>query len=115
MLGYLKSGKVRAIAVTTLKRTTILPDLPTMDEAGLKGFEVSTWHGLIAPAGTPPDIIAELHDAAVKALHDPRRAVLARPAGRRYRWRHAKRIRRLYRDGNSEMDGDRESVRRNGG
>jgi tripartite-type tricarboxylate transporter receptor subunit TctC len=71
VLGYLKSGKVRAIAVTTLKRTTILPDLPTMDEAGLIGFEVSTWHGLIAPAGTPPDIIAKLHDAAVKALHDP--------------------------------------------
>jgi tripartite-type tricarboxylate transporter receptor subunit TctC len=71
VVGHIKGGKVRAIAVTTLKRTTILPDLPTMDEAGLKGFEASTWHGLVAPAGTPPEIIAKLHDAAVKALHDP--------------------------------------------
>jgi tripartite-type tricarboxylate transporter receptor subunit TctC len=71
VIGHIKGGKVRAIAVTTLKRTTILPDLPTMDEAGLKGFDASTWHGLVAPAGTPPEIIAKLHDAAVKALHDP--------------------------------------------
>jgi tripartite-type tricarboxylate transporter receptor subunit TctC len=42
-----------------------------MDEAGLKGFEASTWHGLVAPAGTPADIIAKLHDTAVKALRDP--------------------------------------------
>ena len=45
--------------------------LPTMDEAGLKGFDASTWHGLVAPTGTPPEIVAKLHDAAVKALHDP--------------------------------------------
>ena len=71
VVGFIKGGKVRAIAVTTLKRTAVLPDLPTMDEAGLKGFEASTWHGLVAPAGTPPEIIAKLHDTAVKALHDP--------------------------------------------
>ena len=71
VVGHIRSGKVRAIAVTTLKRTAILPDLPTMDEAGLKGFDASTWHGLVAPTGTPPEIIAKLHDAAVKALHDP--------------------------------------------
>jgi tripartite-type tricarboxylate transporter receptor subunit TctC len=71
VIGHINSGQVRALAVTTLKRTEILPDVPTMDEAGLKGFEASTWHGLVAPAGTPPEIIAKLHDAAVKALHDP--------------------------------------------
>ena len=71
VIGHIHGGRVRALAVTTLKRTQILPDLPTMDEAGLKGFEASTWHGLVAPAGTPPQIIAALHDAAVKALHDP--------------------------------------------
>src|SRR5665213_1128441 len=71
VVGHIKGGQVRALAVTTLKRTAILPDLPTMDEAGLKGFEASTWHGLVAPAGTPPEIIAKVHDAAVKALHDP--------------------------------------------
>ena len=71
VIGHINSGQVRALAVTTLKRTEILPDVPTMDEAGLKGFAASTWHGLVAPAGTPPEIIAKLHDAAVKALHDP--------------------------------------------
>ncbi len=71
VVGHIKSGRVRALAVTTIKRTAILPDLPTMDEAGLKGFEASTWHGLVVPTGTPPQVIAKLHDAAVKALHDP--------------------------------------------
>lgn len=70
VIGHIKSGQVRALAVTTLKRIAILPDVPTMDEAGLKGFEASTWHGLVAPAGTSPEIIAALHSAAVKALHD---------------------------------------------
>ena len=71
VIGHIEGGRVRALAVTTLKRTKILPDIPTMDEAGLKGFDASTWHGLIAPTGTPPQVIAALHDAAVKALHDP--------------------------------------------
>ena len=70
VIGHIEGGRVRALAVTTLKRTRILPDLPTMDEAGLKGFDASTWHGLVAPAGTPPQVIAVLHDAAVKALND---------------------------------------------
>ena len=71
VVGHIRSGQLRALAVTTLKRTAILPDVPTMDEAGLPGFEASTWHGLVAPTGTRQDIIAALHDAAVKALHDP--------------------------------------------
>jgi tripartite-type tricarboxylate transporter receptor subunit TctC len=71
VIGHIKGGQVRALAVTTLKRTTLLPDVPTMDEAGLPGFEASTWHGLVAPAGTPRELIAKLHDAAVKALNDP--------------------------------------------
>lgn len=71
VVGHIKGGKVRALAVTTLKRTQILPDIATMDEAGLPGFEASTWHGLVAPAGTPSEIIGKLRGAAVKALHDP--------------------------------------------
>ncbi|MFI4961509.1 MAG: tripartite tricarboxylate transporter substrate binding protein [Hyphomicrobiales bacterium] len=71
VVGHIKNNQVRAIAVTTLKRTAVLPDVPTMDEAGLKGFDASTWHGLVVPAATPPEIAAKLHDAAVKALHDP--------------------------------------------
>ncbi len=71
VMGFLKNGQVRALAVTTLKRTAILPDIPTMDEAGLPGFEATTWHGLVAPAGTPPAIIEVLHGALVAALADP--------------------------------------------
>ena len=70
VVGMIKSGQVRALAVTTLKRTAILPDLPTMDELGLKGFEATTWHGLVAPDGTPKDIVATLHRAVVAALND---------------------------------------------
>ncbi len=57
VIGHIEGGRVRALAVTTLKRTKFLPDIPTMDEAGLKGFDASTWHGLVAPAGTPPQVI----------------------------------------------------------
>ena len=71
VMGHIDSGRVRALAVTTLKRTQALPDVPTMDEAGLKGFDAGTWHGLVAPAGTPPQVITALHDAAAKALQDP--------------------------------------------
>jgi tripartite-type tricarboxylate transporter receptor subunit TctC len=70
VVGHIQSGQLRALAVTTLKRTAILPEVPTMDEAGLPGFEASTWHGLVAPTGTPPGIVDTLHDAAVKALDD---------------------------------------------
>ena len=70
VVGMIKSGQVRALAVTTLKRTAILPDIPTVDELGLKGFEATTWHGLVAPDGTPKDIVATLHRAVVAALND---------------------------------------------
>ena len=71
VMGFLKNEEVRPLAVTTLKRTAILPDVPTMDEAGLPGFEATTWHGLVAPAGTPKNIIETLHRAVVEALKDP--------------------------------------------
>ncbi|MGB6963663.1 MAG: tripartite tricarboxylate transporter substrate binding protein [Xanthobacteraceae bacterium] len=70
VVGMIKSGQVRALAVTTLERTAILPDIPTVDELGLKGFEATTWHGLVAPDGTPKDIVATLHRAVVAALND---------------------------------------------
>jgi tripartite-type tricarboxylate transporter receptor subunit TctC len=71
VLGMIKGGQVRALAVTTLKRSAVLPDLPTMDELGIKGFEATTWHGLVAPDGTPREIIATLHRAVIAALNDP--------------------------------------------
>jgi tripartite-type tricarboxylate transporter receptor subunit TctC len=71
VIGLIKQSKVRALAVTTPKRTALLPDLPTVDELGIKGFEATTWHGLVAPAGTPKEIIDALHIATTEALKDP--------------------------------------------
>jgi tripartite-type tricarboxylate transporter receptor subunit TctC len=71
VIGLIKNNKVRALAVTTPKRTTLLPDLPTVDELGIKGFDATTWHGLVAPAGTPKDIIDMLYIATTEALKDP--------------------------------------------
>lgn len=67
----LKAGKLRAIGVTGLKRSVSLPDVPTLDEQGLKGFELTQWQGVLVPAGTPRPIIDKLHDAIVKALKMP--------------------------------------------
>jgi tripartite-type tricarboxylate transporter receptor subunit TctC len=71
VVGHIRDGLVRPLAVTTLKRTAVLPDVPTIDELGIAGFDATTWHGLVAPAGTPPGIIAALHRATVTALADP--------------------------------------------
>jgi tripartite-type tricarboxylate transporter receptor subunit TctC len=64
----LKSGKVRALAVTTAARTPFLPDLPTVAESGLAGYDVSVWYGLMAPAGTPKPLVARLNTEVVRAL-----------------------------------------------
>ena len=64
----IRSGKVKALAVTTAKRASSLPDLPTLSEAGLPGFEIVSWFGLLAPAGTPAPIIARLNAETNKAL-----------------------------------------------
>jgi tripartite-type tricarboxylate transporter receptor subunit TctC len=70
-VGLIRNGKVRALAVTTLRRSAVMPELPTMDELGIRGFEATTWHGLVAPAGTPKDIVDTLQFATVEALKDP--------------------------------------------
>jgi tripartite-type tricarboxylate transporter receptor subunit TctC len=59
-LPFMKAGKVRCLAVSTRKRSPILPDLPTLDEEGIKGYEHSLWNGIFAPAGTPPAIVTKL-------------------------------------------------------
>src|SRR3954451_21767976 len=71
VVGHIRDGLVRPLAVTTLKRTAVLPDVPTIDELGLTRFDATTWHGLVAPTGTAPDIIAALNRATVAALADP--------------------------------------------
>ena len=68
---YVREGKMRALAVTTLKRLPALPGVPTADEAGLPGFDVSTWYGLYAPRGTPPEVVDRLLAALRIALRDP--------------------------------------------
>jgi tripartite-type tricarboxylate transporter receptor subunit TctC len=64
----IKAGRIRAIAVTTLKRSRELPDVPTLDESGYKGFEISGWYGIMAPAKTPPSIVNRLNKEIVAVL-----------------------------------------------
>jgi len=71
VLPFVKSGKVRAIAVTSLSRNAAAPDVPTVDESGVPGFEVILWYAIFAPARTPPDIVARLNAEIVKALATP--------------------------------------------
>jgi tripartite-type tricarboxylate transporter receptor subunit TctC len=66
-----KAGKLKALAVTTEKRSALVPDLPTMAESGVPGFDISTWFGIMAPAGTPPDVIAKWNTDLVKVLNSP--------------------------------------------
>ncbi|MGY0195712.1 Bug family tripartite tricarboxylate transporter substrate binding protein [Leptothrix sp. BB-4] len=68
VLPHIRSGKLRALAVTTARRSAALPDVPTLDEAGLKGFNIGTWFGVLAPAATPRDIVARLNAEMVKII-----------------------------------------------
>jgi tripartite-type tricarboxylate transporter receptor subunit TctC len=68
---HIKSGRIRALAVTTGKRSALVPDLPTISEAGLKGFEANNWYGVVAPAGTPRAIIDRLNKEFIAVLNLP--------------------------------------------
>jgi len=70
-LPAVKAGRIRALGVTTLKRWPGAPDIPTMAEAGLAGYEVNSWYGLLAPAGTPRNIIGRLNSEVARALREP--------------------------------------------
>ncbi len=70
-LGQIKSGKLRAFGVTSAQRSAAAPDIPTLAEQGVTGFNAVQWFGLCAPVGTPPAIIETLHAAVAKALNDP--------------------------------------------
>ena len=65
---HVQTGRLRALGVTTARRSAIAPNLPTLAESGLPGYEITTWHGLLAPAGTPSEIVARLASEAAKAL-----------------------------------------------
>lgn len=68
---HVKSGRMRALGVTSLQRSAILPDVPTISEAGLKGYEVTGWYGLLGPAGTPKEIVSRLNMEAGKVMKLP--------------------------------------------
>ena len=70
-LPHVKDGKLRALAVTSAKRSPAAPDIPTLDEIALPGFEANTWHGVVVPAGTPATIVARLNREIVAILHLP--------------------------------------------
>ncbi|MBV9834114.1 MAG: tripartite tricarboxylate transporter substrate binding protein [Alphaproteobacteria bacterium] len=70
VLPHIRSGKLRALAVTSLDRSSVAPDVPTVAESGYAGFEALAWHGILAPTGTPPAIIKKLNEHIVKALAD---------------------------------------------
>jgi len=71
ILGHVRAGRLRALAVTSARRSDLMPDVPTMKEAGVAGVEVTVWYGLLAPAGTPRDIVSTLSAACIKAARSP--------------------------------------------
>ena len=70
-MARVKAGKLRPLAVTSAKRSTSLPDVPTVAESGYKGFDMSTWYGLLMPAGAPAPIVAQMNGAVNKLLATP--------------------------------------------
>jgi tripartite-type tricarboxylate transporter receptor subunit TctC len=68
---HLKSGRIKALAVTTSSRSPAAPGVPTIAEAGFPGAESTSWTGVLAPTGTPAAIVSQLHGAVVKVLHSP--------------------------------------------
>jgi tripartite-type tricarboxylate transporter receptor subunit TctC len=70
-LPMVRAGKLRAIGVTAVTRFSLVPDVPTIAEAGFAGFQIDTWHGLVTPAGTPREIVAKLNDEVIAVLQLP--------------------------------------------
>jgi tripartite-type tricarboxylate transporter receptor subunit TctC len=68
---HVRSGKLRALAVSSAARLPAFPAVPTAEEAGLAGYQVTTWYGVFAPAGTPPAIVSRLHREIVKVMQSP--------------------------------------------
>ena len=68
---HVKAGRLRALAVTTARRSVALPEIPTIAESGVEGYDVSGWYGILAPAGLPPDILGRLNGAINHAVHQP--------------------------------------------
>ena len=112
------SGRIKAHAVLAKERLAMAPEIPTVDEAGLPGFYVSTWYGLWAPKGAPPDIIAKLNAAAVEALGRSGGGAAAHRHGLCHhaaRPADARGTRRASQGGDREVVGDHQGGRRQSG
>ena len=70
-INFVRSHKLKALGVTSKRRSEVTPELPTMEESGLKGFNITTWYGVWAPVNTPPDIVAQINQAINNTLADP--------------------------------------------
>jgi tripartite-type tricarboxylate transporter receptor subunit TctC len=70
-MGHVRAGRIRALAVTTAKRSALAPELPTIAESGLPGFDISTWFGIFVPSGTPHEVVDRLHAQFIRALAAP--------------------------------------------
>jgi tripartite-type tricarboxylate transporter receptor subunit TctC len=79
---FIRSGKLRGLGVGSLKRSAVLPELPTIDESGVRGYDVSNWIGMVAPAGTPPEVVDKLHKEITRVLasSDAQKQLAARGA-----------------------------------
>lgn len=80
-LPHVQSGALRALAVTRLKRSSLFPELPTMDEAGVTGFDLDSWAGIVAPAGVPPEIVTRLNTELRKIIDSPEVKTMLRNVG----------------------------------
>ena len=102
--GVLRSNLLKALAVTTPQRTSTLPDVPTMIEAGIPGFIVTQWHGIVAPAGTPKPIVERLYQAIAKSLKQPDVSTRLSADGTDAVGSSPETIRSAYESGTCEMD-----------
>jgi tripartite-type tricarboxylate transporter receptor subunit TctC len=89
MLPHIKAGKLRALAVTSARRSPELPDLPTVAEAGVKGYDVTAWFGVAGPKGMPRDIVLRLHGELVRILRNPDVQKLLLNAGQEVAWQES--------------------------
>ena len=104
-LSQVRAGTLTALGVTSKERSPVAPDLPTIAESGYPGFDAIAWHGIMAPAGTPPAIIERLNAEILKALKDPETAKLIEAAGDPGRWQLAQGVCRLHQAGHPALEG----------
>ena len=114
VVSHIREGRLRPLAVTTLRRSSVVPDIPTMDELGIKNFDATTWHGLVAPARTPPAVVEALHGALAATLDDAAVAKSLGDLGIDIIGGTPANL-RLYQIGNPEMDRDRKGLWREAG